>query len=63
SNRNYRIISANPKKSDQLVTLLPNMKTWWKADKEELITNLYKNKNIPSASNELPRSRAAEYPF
>ena len=50
SNQNYRIISTDPNKSDQLVTLFPNMKIWWKADKEELITNLYKKKNIPSTT-------------
>src|SRR3990167_1369811 len=48
SNQNYRIFSANPMNADQLITIFTDAKTWWKADKEELITNLYKNKGIPS---------------
>lgn len=50
SNQSYRIISANSTNADQLITLFSNAKTWWKADKEKLVTNLYKNKSIPSTT-------------
>lgn len=49
SNKNYRIISANSRDLDQLVTLFPKPETWWKIQKEEFIVNLYSKKNIPSA--------------
>lgn len=48
SNLNYRIVSDNESTSDQLLTIYPNKQDWWKADKEESITKLYKEKEISS---------------
>lgn len=49
SNQNYHIISRDPSKPDQLLTLFPDRKTWWKISKEKWILDIYKNNNIPSA--------------
>lgn len=50
SNQNYRIIPTNSANKELLLTLFPDAKTWWRADKEKLITNLYQDHDIPSSA-------------
>lgn len=50
SNQNYRIISIDSTQPDQIVTLISNKTDWWKADKEQLISELFKVNNIPSTT-------------